>query len=70
MEILVFNITVKIINQKKGMKTTEVNDIDRNFVVKLRGMNNEDNFLNTQLSLNECENNFDKKLNDILITRE
>ena len=47
------------------MTTTEVKDVDGTVVVKLHGMNIEDNFLNTQLHLNEDENNFDEKLYDI-----
>ena len=44
MEKSLLNITINIINQKKGMTATEVKDVDGNFVVNLRGMNNENNF--------------------------
>ena len=39
------------------MTTIEVKDVVGTFVVKLRGNNIENNFLNTQLSLNENDNN-------------
>ena len=38
------DITVNIINYKKGMTTTEVKDIDGTFVVKLRSLNIENDF--------------------------
>ena len=44
MEKSLLNITINIINQKTGMTATEVKDVDGNFVVNLRGMNNENNF--------------------------
>ena len=47
------------------MKTTELKDIDGTFFGKLHGLNIEKNYFNTQLPLNEDDNNFDKKLNDI-----
>ena len=47
------------------MTTTDVKDIVGTFVVKLSVMNIENNFLNTKLSLNENDNNFDVKLNDV-----
>ena len=46
------------------MTTTEVKDIDVTFVVKLSGLNIAI-FFNTQLHLNEDDNNFDVKLKDI-----
>ena len=39
------------------MTKIEVKDVVGTFVVKLRGNNTENNFLNTQLSLNENDNN-------------
>ena len=47
------------------MTTTDVKDIVGTFVVKLSVMNIENNFFNTKLSLNENDNNFDVKLNDV-----
>ena len=51
------------------MTTTEVKDVVGTFFVKLRGLNIENNFLNTQLPLNENDNNSDRKLNDINYNR-
>ena len=39
MDKSVLDITVRVINQKKGITTTELNYIDGNFVVNLRGLN-------------------------------
>ena len=47
------------------MTATNVKDIDGTFVVKLRGLNIDNYFFYTQLPLNEDDNNFDEKLNDI-----
>ena len=47
------------------MTTIEVKDIDATFVVKLRGLNIKNNFLNIKLPLNEDYNNFDEQLNGI-----
>ena len=44
MEKSVLDLTIKIRNRKKGMTTTEVKDMDGTFVVKLHGMNIENNF--------------------------
>ena len=49
MEEYVYYLTSKIRSQKNGMKTTQVNDFVRTFVVRLRGMNNYNNFLNNYL---------------------
>ena len=38
MDKYVLDITIEIINQKKVMTTTEVNDVVGNFVAKLRGI--------------------------------
>ena len=43
MEKLLLDITVKIRNHNKEMTTTEVKDIDGTFVVKLLGLNVENN---------------------------
>ena len=40
----VLDLTVRMRNLKKGMKTTELKDIDGNFVVKLRSLNIENGF--------------------------
>ena len=45
MDKSVFGLTIKIINQKKGIKTNEVKYLDGTFVVKLRGLNIENNIL-------------------------
>ena len=47
------------------MTTTEVQNVDGDFVVHLRGLNIENDFFNTQLTLNEDETNFYEKLYDI-----
>ena len=45
--------------------TTDVRDIDETFVVKLRGLDIENQFFYTQLTLNGDDNNFDENFNDI-----
>ena len=65
MDKSVSGITIYIRSQKKGVTTTKVKDIVRIFVVKLHGLNTGNKFLNTQLPLNENDNNFDGNLNDI-----
>ena len=50
MEKSLLGITIKIRNQKKGMTTTKVKYVDGNFVVKLSGLNIQNNFLNTVTS--------------------
>ena len=45
MEKSVLDITVKMINHKKGITKTEVKDIDGTFVVKLHGLNIRNVFL-------------------------
>ena len=47
MDKSVVDLTVRMRNMKKGMKKTEVKDIDGTFVVKLRGLNIENKFLYT-----------------------
>ena len=47
------------------MTTTEVKNVLGDFLVKLRGLNIENIKKNTQLPLNENNNNFVGKLNDI-----
>ena len=47
------------------MKTTYVRDIDGNFVVKLRGLNIENDFFVTQLPLNDYNNNLEEQWNDV-----
>ena len=64
MEKSAVDLTVRMINLKMGMTKTEVKDIYVNFVLKLRGLNVEKIFY-TKLPLNEDDNNFDEKLNDI-----
>ena len=64
MEKSVLDITFKMINKKRGMTSTEVNNIDVTFVVKLCGLNIE-NGLYTQLPLNEDYNYFYETFNDI-----
>ena len=44
MEKLLLDLTINIRNHKKGVKTTDVKDVDGTFVVKLRGMNIEKYF--------------------------
>ena len=44
MEKSVLDITIKIINQKKGITKTEVKGVEGTFAVKLRGLNIENNF--------------------------
>ena len=44
MEKYVFDITIKIINHKKGMTTTEVNDVVGTFLIKLLGQNTKKHF--------------------------
>ena len=51
------------------MTITELNYIDETFVVKLCGLNIENKLFNTQLPLNEDDNNFDEQLNDINYNR-
>ena len=59
------DITVKIIYHKKETTATKVKDIDGTFVVKLRGLSIKNDLVYTQLPLNEDDNNFDEKFNDI-----
>ena len=47
------------------MTTTEVKDTVGNFIVKLRGLKTNMIVKNKQLPLNENDNDFDEKLNDI-----
>ena len=47
------------------MATTEVKNFAGTFVVKLRGLKTKIILKNKQLPLNENDNNFDEKLNDI-----
>ena len=65
MEKSVLDITNRLINVKQGMTTTDVRDIDGNFVVKLRGLNIDTHFFYTQLPLNEDDDNFEEQLNYI-----
>ena len=51
------------------MKTTQVNDVVGNFVVKLRDVKTEKLFLDKQLPLSDNDNNFNEKLNDNNYTR-
>ena len=44
MEKLLLDITIKIRNQKKEIKNTEVKDVVGTFVIKLRGLNIENRF--------------------------
>ena len=48
-------------NHKKGTTTTKVKDIDGTFVVKLRGLNIENDFFNRKRPLNEDDNNIDEQ---------
>ena len=61
----VLDLTFKTRTQKKGSTTTEVNDIYGNVFLKLCGLNIWNKFLNTQLPLNEDDNNIFEQLNDI-----
>ena len=50
---------------EKGMTTTEVQSVVENFVLKLLGLKTKINFFYKQLPLNENDNNFEGKSNDI-----
>ena len=65
MDKLVLDITESVRHQKQGLKALDVSDIGGTSVVKLRGLHIENNFFNTQLPLNEDDNNFEEHLNDI-----
>ena len=65
MEKSVLGLIFRLINLKKGMTTTDVMDTDETFFVKLCVFNIEKYLFNTQLPLNEDDNNFDEQLNDI-----
>ena len=52
-------------HQKQGLITSYVSYIEGYFFVKLRGWNIENYFLNTQLPLNEYDNNFEEQYYDI-----
>ena len=54
-----FDTTEILRNQKQLLTTTYVRDIDGHFVVKLGGMKIDGHFLNTELPLNEDDNNFE-----------
>ena len=45
MEEYIFDLTLKIRSQKKGMTTTQVNYFVITFVIKLCGVNTENHFL-------------------------
>ena len=47
MEESIFDLTLNIISQKKGITTTKVNDVVRTFFVKVRGLKTENHFLKT-----------------------
>ena len=65
MEKSVFDITESTRHQKQVLTTSDVRDIEGTFVVKLRGKNIDAHFFYAQLPLNEDDNNFEEKLNDI-----
>ena len=44
MEESIFDLTLNIISQKKGITTTKVNDVVRTFFVKVRGLKTENHF--------------------------
>ena len=56
MDKYVLDVTIKIINQKRVITTTEVKDVVGLFVVKLRGLKTNIIF-NKQLPLNEYDDN-------------
>ena len=58
MEKSVVDITVRMRSIEKVTTTTELKDIDGTFFVKLRGLNIENKFFNTQLPLNEDDDDF------------
>ena len=57
MEKSVLDITDSLRHKKQGLKTSYVRDVEGKFVVKLRAQNIDSHFLNTQLPLNEDDNN-------------
>ena len=65
MQKSVVDLTVRMRNMKKEMTTTEVKYIDGTFVVKVRGLNIDNYFLNRQLPLNEDGNILYGQLNVI-----
>ena len=65
MEKSVLDITDSVRNQKQGLTTSDVRDMEGNFVVKLRGQNINTHFFYTKLPLNEDDNNFEEQFNDI-----
>ena len=65
MDKSVLDIIDSVRYQKQGFATSDVSDIEETFVVKLRGMKIENHFLNTKLTLNEDDNNFEEQFNDI-----
>ena len=56
MEKSVLDITDSARHQKQGLTTSDLNDIEETFVVKLCGQNIENYFFYTQLPLNEDDN--------------
>ena len=65
MEKSVLYITDSVRHQKQVLTTSDVSDIEGTFVVKLRGWNIENYFFYTQSPLNEDDDNFEEKMNDI-----
>ena len=65
MEKSVYDVTDKIRHQLQGLKTSESIDIEGTFVVKLRALKQENNFFNTNLPLNEPDNDLDNQLSFI-----
>ena len=65
MEKSVLDIKDSVIHHKQVLTTSDVIYIEGKFVVKLRGQNIDTHFFNTQLPLNEDDNCFEERLNDI-----
>ena len=62
MEKLVLDITDRLRHQKQGLTTSDVRYVEGTFVVKLRAQKVDSHFFNTQLPLNEDDNNLDEQL--------
>ena len=56
-------ITYSLRHHRQGLTTSDVSNIEGNYVVKLRGMKIENNY--KKILLNEYDNYFEEKLNDI-----
>ena len=65
MEKSIFDLTIKIRNQKQLMKTTKVKDVVGAFVTKLRDLKTKMVFFYKNLPPNENDDSFDGNVNDI-----